>query len=122
MGANADRAAEICNAESGSDPKICGDKTTEGHPVSCGLFQINLTQHQMKDPSNGQTLDCPSAFDSRFTGSHHDVKIVDQPLYDKCVAAAQDPKSNIEAACGISKDGNKWNQWSTAKKCGIINT
>ncbi len=110
---NAQAASEICHAESGGNPFACGDKTTSGSPVSCGLYQINLTNH------NVGGLDCTSAFDSQYTGKHHDVNIVDPTLYNQCVAAAQDPSNNIDAACSISKNGTDWRQWSTGSKCGL---
>ena len=113
FGSNAQQAAAICNAESSGGATAAGDKTTTGQPVSIGLFQINLTCHQVAG------LNCPSAFSGGYTGSNHNITIVNQDLYNQCVTAAQDPTNNINTACTISSNGAHWGQWSTNTKCGF---
>jgi hypothetical protein len=112
--AAAEAASKICSAESCNGSCLQGDKTTQGYPVSFGLFQINITAHKV----NG--LDCPKAFDSLFTGSHKNVQIVNQRLYQECKAAALDPSYNAAVAARIYKgDGGSFRQWSTRAKCGL---
>jgi hypothetical protein len=113
FGSNAQQAASICNAESRGIATAAGDKTTDGQPVSIGLFQINLTVH----PVAG--LPCPQAFSGGYSGHNHSITIKDQNLYNSCVAAAKDPTNNINAACGISNGGAHWGQWSTNQGCGF---
>lgn len=114
FGARASQASQICFAESSANPRAVGDKTTEGRPVSIGLFQINLTQHDIGGKK------CTKAFDSKFTGSHRNVKVINEELYKDCVAIAMNPSRNIEYAADLYKrSGNSWRQWSTGKKCAL---
>ncbi|HEV7121604.1 MAG TPA: pilin [Candidatus Paceibacterota bacterium] len=114
FGSAANQASQICSAESANGNLLQGDKTTSGDPVSFGLFQVNITAHQVAG------LDCPHAFDSVFTGSHHNVKIINPALYQQCKTAALDPNNNAAAAAVIyNKDHGSFKEWSTASKCGI---
>ncbi len=114
FGNNADRASAIAKAESGGDATRASgvDKcTVDGNVVSWGLFQINLTNHKIGG------LDCPSAFDSQYTGSHKNCRVTNQALYQQCVTAAQNPALNIQAACLISSNGKNWNAWGANRIC-----
>jgi len=118
FGQNAQAASAIAVAESGNDATkgsrvdIC---TGDGSVASWGLFQINITNHKIGG------LDCPSVFTHQYTGSNKDcaVKPGMQSLYQQCVAAAQDPALNIQAACVISSNGTNWNAWGANKVCKI---
>ena len=114
FGSAAGEASQICYAESANGTLLEGDKTTEGNPVSFGLFQINTTVHKVAG------LDCPSAYDSAFTGRHHNVKIVNRSLYEQCRAAALIASNSAQVAHRIySGDNGSWRQWSTRAKCGL---
>ncbi|MDD4901687.1 MAG: hypothetical protein PHE24_00970 [Patescibacteria group bacterium] len=103
------QASAICNGESAngtllkSTTDIClGDN----NPVSIGLFQINLTVHEL----NG--LNCPSAFSNKYTGdaASHNCHVTNPSLYNDCVNAALDPDINLPAAYGIYS-ASGWGQW-----------
>ena len=100
-----------------------------GPSYSWGLWQINLTTTQLAT-ANG-TLDCPKAFSNSCSGDHIknqggigwcDASIKDRALYDKCVAAAQNPTINTQAACklynqsGANGDFQPW-VYTTTKVC-----
>ncbi len=136
FGNNAPQASAIAGAESGgqataqSKTDIC---TVDGTPVSFGLFQINISANPIRKItgtdangkySYGVTLDCPSAFTHPYTGSRKDCALKPgmQGLYQQCVAAAQDPASNIVTACYIAQIKNinskaVWNAWGANSKC-----
>ncbi|PIW36995.1 MAG: hypothetical protein COW24_02425 [Candidatus Kerfeldbacteria bacterium CG15_BIG_FIL_POST_REV_8_21_14_020_45_12] len=120
--AEAEMAAGICAAESGGNPTLpSGVDICQpgGEVVSFGLFQFNLTAHKMTDPSTGATLDCPSAFDGGpYTFSDHTCTVNNATLYAQCIAAAQDPTTNINAARALSSGGTKWGHWGANSKCG----
>ncbi|MFA4817775.1 MAG: hypothetical protein WC608_03610 [Parcubacteria group bacterium] len=98
---NAEKASAICNAESVGDPRALSisDKCKKGQSFSVGLFQINLTVH---DIGNG----CTSA----FSGKNYACSVTDQNKYDQCVSLAQDSTKNIQEACAIFK-ASGWNAW-----------
>lgn len=110
-------AAGVCNVESSNNQyaKSGTDKAADGSPVSIGLFQINLSVYSIAG------LNCPSAFSGMFTGHGAPPSITNRTLYNQCVAAAQDIKNNIAAACAASKGGSSYSQWgsSTKRKCGL---
>ncbi|MGD1003728.1 MAG: hypothetical protein ABR884_04120 [Minisyncoccia bacterium] len=121
MGGNAASAAEICSAESSGNAVAGGDKSTNGQPVSIGLFQINLTANTIGG------LNCPSAFDHAWhapgvcgkTNGCGPSTITNPKLYAQCVAAAQNTATNIAKACSLSNNGQTWNAWSTHTACGL---
>ncbi|PIR69560.1 MAG: hypothetical protein COU47_02285 [Candidatus Niyogibacteria bacterium CG10_big_fil_rev_8_21_14_0_10_46_36] len=120
FGNNAQNASIICQAESaGVAAKPSGSDVCEGDGsvVSWGLFQINISANTIGG------LDCPSAFDSAYTGSNHNCRVVNRDLYNQCVAAAQNASSNINKACEISRGGTSFNRsdaWqNTATACNI---
>lgn len=114
FGAAASQASQICSAESANGTQLKGDYTTQGFPVSFGLFQINITAHSVGG------LNCPSAFDSVYTGSHHNVNILNGQVYNACTSVALNPSDNIETALSIyTKDGDSWREWSSHTKCGL---
>ena len=123
MGNNAANAAAICSAESSGNALAPGDKSTNGQPVSIGLFQINLSANTIAG------LNCPSAFDhswhapgvcSTKNPSQCGPSTITNPtLYAQCVAAAQNTATNIAKACSLSNNGQTWNAWSTHTTCGL---
>jgi len=114
-------AAGVCNAESSGNPNAQGDKGDDGNYASIGLFQINLSANTIQDPGTGQTLNCPSAFSNPYTGSNPHTHVVNQALYQKCLAAAENPATNLAKACALSKNGSSWSLWGPATKqaCGL---
>jgi hypothetical protein len=80
----------IAQSESGLD-KDClsnSDKTKDGYVYSIGLFQLNLTQHEIAG------LDCPKA----FKGKNNDAVVINKNLYDQCAEAAKDVNNNLTEA------------------------
>jgi hypothetical protein len=130
MGSNAAIAAGVCNTESSNNPAAGGDLSTnigsngKALPASVGLFQINLSANTIpyncKAGSSG-CLNCKSAFSNPFTGSNPHTTITNMNLYNQCVAAAENPTTNIQQACTMSKNGTNWSQWgpSTLAACGL---
>ena len=124
FGTHALSAAIILGAESGCNPAIPSstDKTTDGRSYSIGLWQINLAEHDMT--CNGQTLDCTSAFS--YAGYRNSfkvkvMKVTNEDLYKRCVAAASNPQCNSAKAAELFKaNGNDFDDWAcSATKCGI---
>ncbi|MFA5926095.1 MAG: hypothetical protein WC831_04125 [Parcubacteria group bacterium] len=111
FGSGSYQASSICNAESGggAGQTSKSDITADGHSFSVGLFQINLTVHDIGG------LNCPSA----FSGKNYKAVVVDEGLYQQCVQAAQDPTNNIKKACSIGNNGSSWSQWGANKICGF---
>lgn len=100
---NAEKASAICNAESVGDTRAlsksdkCKDEAR--HSFSIGLFQINLTVHDIGNS-------CKSAFSDK----NYACTVKDQNKYDQCVSLAQDSTKNIQEACSIFK-ASGWNAW-----------
>ncbi len=124
FGSAALSAAIILGAESGCNPAIPSstDKTTDGRSYSIGLWQINLAEHDMT--CNGRTLDCTSAFSYAGYRNSFKVKVMkieNEDLYKRCVAAASDPQCNSAKAAELFKsNGNDFDDWAcSATKCGI---
>jgi Type IV secretion system pilin len=121
MGANAAMAGGVCNVESGGSAAAGGDLSTnlgpngKGLPASVGLFQINLSANTLPG------LNCPAAFSNPYTGTNPHTTIINMPLYQQCVAAAENVATNIAKACALSKNGTNWNMWgpSTKTACGL---
>ncbi|NTU67077.1 MAG: hypothetical protein HGB08_04115, partial [Candidatus Moranbacteria bacterium] len=103
FGNGAAQASRICNRESGGNPNNASstDKTADGKTFSWGLMQINITQHKIGG------LDCPSA----FNGKNYKATVINQGLYDQCVAAAKNPTTNLEYASKLSKNGTDFSHW-----------
>jgi len=117
FGTAANQASAICSAESANGVLLNGDKTTDGIPVSFGLFQINITANDVAN------LGCNikgKVFDSMYSGSHKNVQVMNQTLYNQCRQAALTPETNIKTAYDIfKKSGYSWRQWSTHTKCNL---
>jgi hypothetical protein len=125
FGANAAKASSIANLESGGIATRHGDKCEDGSYASWGLFQINISANTMAG------LNCPAAFNQPAKGSTcilnaagkctatYRCRVVNQPLYQQCIAAAQNEANNIQAACRLSNNGVKWSPWSTNKVCNF---
>jgi hypothetical protein len=111
FGSNANAASQICGYESGGGNPLAystTDITKDGKPFSIGLFQINLTVHDLG-------MNCTSA----FSGKNYSATIVDTDLYNKCVTKAQDASYNTSYACQLYKNrGGNFNDWkNTVSKC-----
>ena len=112
MGNNAQAAAEICSAESSGNAVAGGDKSTNGQPVSIGLFQINLSANNLPG------LNCTAAFNHTWSVGNPST-ITNSTLYNQCVTAAQNIATNISYACTLSHQGTNWGAWSTHTGCGL---
>ncbi len=130
MGSNAAIAGGVCMTESSNNVAAGGDlSNTVGPngkplPASVGLFQINLSANTIPyncTPGSSGCLNCPAAFTNPYTGSNPHTAIKNMNLYNQCVAAAENPSTNIQQACAMSKNGTNWAQWgpSTRQKCGV---
>ncbi|MFA6193276.1 MAG: hypothetical protein WC726_00205, partial [Parcubacteria group bacterium] len=112
FGSGANAASQICGYESaGGNPlRLSGtDKTRDGKSFSVGLFQINLTVHDLG-------MGCTSA----FSGKNYSATIVNQSLYDQCVAKAQDPSFNTSYACKLYASRGNFGDWkNTVANCGL---
>jgi hypothetical protein len=97
-----DIAVAIAKAESGLKPdtKSYTDYTSDGKPFSVGLFQINLSVHNLDD------MACHTAFEGR----NYKAKVVNEQLYNDCVALASDVDVNLRKARQIY-ESRGWNAW-----------
>ncbi len=98
MGPNADVASYVAAAESscGANPISGSDICADGNVVSFGLFQINISAHDLPG------LKCISAFSGgAYTKGNHNCRVIDATLYNKCKAAALDYQTNVNYACKI---------------------
>jgi hypothetical protein len=117
FGSDAKNASIVCNAESGGQIKVGGDSCgSSSTKVSYGLFQVNVTCHDLG-------MGCTKAFNGCLGSgvTNSTCKVSDVGLYQKCIAAMQNETTNIQTACSIynSTKGNKWKPWSGASKCKI---
>jgi hypothetical protein len=129
MGSNAASAAQICQAESSNNPLAPGDLSTNGQPVSLGLFQINLTANNVPHTGPDANMPCTQAFNHSWHAPGVCSKknptqcgpstITNPELYNECATAAKNVQTNITKACSMSNNGKNWNQWSTHTKCGL---
>jgi len=90
-------------------------------PVSAGPFMINLTQHELV--CNGETLNCPSAFEGKYINKNSEVTLKSDmestQLYEKCLRAAVNRECSTAAAKKIL-DTQGYGAWQAqAKACGI---
>jgi len=112
FGSAANAASQICGYESaGGNPLNMSrtDITKDGKSFSVGLFQLNLTQHDLG-------MGCTSA----FSGKNYNATVVNQSLYDQCVAKAQDPNFNTAYACQLYNNRGNFGDWrNTVNKCGL---
>jgi hypothetical protein len=117
FGDKANEASAICMAESGGSANI-SNKTTScgnGSYAVWGLFQFNLSANTFYDGS--KTLDCPKAFSKTWTNSSPTCAIIDQNLYNSCVAAASNPQLSIyNAQLLSSKSKTRWGPWEANSK------
>lgn len=112
FGANAEAASKVCNYESGgmTNSPSKTDRGADGNIFSWGLFQINLTQHELGG------FPCQSAFE----GKNYASKIINPAMYANCKFAATTALTNINYACKISNNGTNWNPWKNTKRvCGL---
>lgn len=117
FGSNITLAAGVCNVESANGAFVYSttDKCDDGHPVSIGLFQINISANTIAG------LNCPSAFSNPFTGSNPHCTVTSSTLYNQCVNAAADAGNNIAKACALSSGGTNFRLWGAATRnaCGL---
>ena len=116
FGNRAKDASIVCTAESGGSAGVgssvdkCG-----GQSVSWGLMQVNVSCHNIGG------LDCKNAFSCCYNGrscNRNNCQITNSSIANQCAAAAQDPKTNIEYACGLyNKSG--FRPWGAARKCKV---
>jgi hypothetical protein len=111
FGSGARAMSCILNAESSCNNIIAGDAG-----FSIGLAQINMTANPVV--CRGQLYNCPSAFSAPYTGSNHNVSIINPALADQCRTMLQNPSCNLETALYIY-DRSGFRPWSTAAKCGV---
>lgn len=117
-GWDARSASAICSQESGGGNTAAGSHSDRmandpgRRSFSWGLFQINLTVHQIGG------LDCPKA----FRGRNYGAVVVDEALYAQCVALAKDPSVNTAKACSLWQNaGGTFRDWrNSANTCGVI--
>ncbi len=132
FGNRANEASKICGVESGggrTDVKSGSDLLNNGNgpSYSIGLWQINLTVHEVGG------LNCPSAFTGKcgkdtvvmsgpkVGNCSVSIKPDKMDLYNACVQAAQDPVKNTQVACKIyGETGNSFTPWAySANKCSV---
>lgn len=116
FGADAEKASRICgyesvagnpNAMSGRD--LCKGEGANGESFSVGLFQINLTQHDLG-------MGCTGA----FNGKNGNCVVIKPELYQQCVAKAKDQQFNINYACQLYNQNSGFRDWqNTVKTCGL---
>jgi hypothetical protein len=117
-------ASKVCDGESKGNAGLPStvDKLGDGTPYSFGLFQINITAHQI----NG--LNCPNAFSKKSCtvsscGPGTGVRVTNPALYNQCKAAATNPQINIRTAHRIyTQAGSRWSPWGAAKACGLADS
>lgn len=116
FGSLASQASQICNAESGGNTQSesRSDRITDGRAFSFGLFQINLTVHELQG-CGGPTLRCLDA----FSGSNYTAVVTNEALYAQCAAAAKTAACNITNAVRIYNERGSWGAWSTASVCNL---
>lgn len=124
FGANAGAASQVCNGESAGNiqSESRTDRISTGQAFSFGLYQINITVHELQGCGpGGTTLNCPAA----FSGTNYSAVIVNQDLYNQCANAAKTAECNTQNAVRIfngraaRQPDNPWADWSAAVVCGL---
>ncbi|TAJ15893.1 hypothetical protein EPO56_00525 [Patescibacteria group bacterium] len=138
FGAGASNMSSICWRESGgiADAKSSTDKLwydPQRRSFSVGLFQINLVAHSIT--CNGRTYQCPNAFrpptnpnqtrreswGTARSGAGFGYTIINEPLYNTCVAMASNPSCNLDRAANLYREANGVQPWVTsARYCGLL--
>ncbi|MCC7356867.1 MAG: hypothetical protein IT410_04645 [Candidatus Doudnabacteria bacterium] len=81
--------------------------------VSWGLLQLNLTYH------TPEGLNCPAAFNGRYSGKGSQCSVKDPGLYEKCIVAATNIDSNLNYSCKLVRE-NGYRDWTcSAWRCGV---
>jgi hypothetical protein len=125
FGVNATTMSVVCHAESGGDPNnVSGGanpnygKTADGKPIAIGLFQINVVSHNLSAPACGNVA-CTSAISrGRMSGNNYTGRVVNQNLYNACVAKLRDPTCNLQTAQQIFTQSST-GPWVGATDCNI---
>jgi hypothetical protein len=107
----------IIRAESSCGGRMVSitDVMSDGRAFSFGPMQINLTVHTLQG-CGSQLLDCKSA----FAGKNYSARVINEDMYQKCAAAAQNVDCNIKNGFRIYREaGNRWTPWSTAASCRL---
>jgi len=133
FGNRASQASQICNIESGGNPRaISGtDRCKDGRSFSAGLWQINILAH-------GQALGCDTSnfrtYGSGTQGSclrratnsagveycaAWNCEFTDANAYNQCMSRLFEPSTNTNFACGLfSRSG--FTPWRiSARRCRI---
>ncbi len=105
------RLSQICMLESGGNP-VAGPNTGclkgRTQEYSVGLFQINLI-----DRCSGGILN--------EWAERKICTILDENIFNQCVADMEDPIQNINKAYSLTNGGWNWNPWKIAsERCGFI--
>ena len=111
FGSDAEKASRVCGYESiGGNPNAMSvsDKCKRGQSYSVGLFQINLTVHDIG-------LGCKQA----FNGKNNNCEVVNQELYQQCVSKAKDEQFNINYACQLYSQRGFGDWKNTVNTCGL---
>lgn len=102
FGEHSEMAKAIAKAESGLDPNKESDidRMKDGRTFSVGLYQINLTVHEIAGKK------CHKA----FRGRNYDAVVIDEGLYKECVTLAKNASVNLKKAKSIF-DRSNWYAW-----------
>jgi len=107
-------AACVCHHESHGQSSIASgvDKCLPGgESVSYGLFQINISAHNLDG------YNCIAAVSGGpYTGSDHTCTITNESVWNRCIAAAQNPTTNITYAAQLQAQRG-WGQWGAYRYC-----
>lgn len=119
FGARASDASVVCLGESGGRPNVLSDSDRMSNDpgnraFSVGLFQINMTVHDLP-AACGANLNCTQAFEGR----NYSARVVNDDLYNRCVAALQTVSCNLATARRIydGRGGRFVPDWSVAQTC-----
>ncbi len=115
FGSRANLMSCICGAESaGIVNRESGvDVMPDGRAFSYGLYQINLTANEVRCPGQSP-LPCPSA----FSGRNYSARVINEPLFQACVAAAKRQDCNTATAVFLlNETPNGARNWSTYSQC-----
>tara|TARA_B100000745_G_scaffold74148_2_gene44704 strand:+ start:2067 stop:2999 length:933 start_codon:yes stop_codon:yes gene_type:complete len=122
FGSQANEAACIVAKESacGASPLSRTDTDRNGYPFSVGIFQINMTVHNVIGCAGKgavvNNLNCPAA----YSGKNYSARIVNKNLYEQCRNALLNPQcSAINAVRIKNARGGSWRDWSTAQSCRL---
>ncbi len=123
-------ASEICNVESnGGNTQILSgtDRCLDGRSFSVGLWQINILANRNLIPgcsgtfftssNGGQSEGTCAVYRTNSRGLRYcqfrSCRITNVAIYNRCVASAQVPANNTNAACSLMRTQG-WGAWITS--------